>query len=100
VLGQQAIRALAGEPAKAVALCKARLKPASKEEDDVLPVPAGAPLRTWRAIQVLETIATPEARAVLRTLAAGAPSSSTRQARAALGRLDKVQGGQPLGACG
>jgi hypothetical protein len=50
----------------------------------------GEPLRTVRAIQVLEWIGTPEARAVLRSLAGGEPSAQeTRHARVSLERLDR-----------
>ncbi|MFO0807777.1 MAG: WD40 repeat domain-containing protein [Gemmataceae bacterium] len=46
-------------------------------------------LRTLRAIETLERIATPDAATVLKTLAAGAPElRSTRQARDALARFD------------
>ncbi len=44
-------------------------------------------LRTLRAIQTLETIGSPEARAVLRQLAGGAPAArETREAQRALER--------------
>src|SRR5262249_51795773 len=47
-------------------------------------------LRDLRALEVLEYLATPEARQVLRGLADGAPEGwLTRQARAALGRTGK-----------
>jgi WD40 repeat protein len=49
-------------------------------------------LRTWRALEVLEQTASPEARKVLRSLAAGAPEARlTRDAQAALKRL-KMRG--------
>ncbi|MFO0808899.1 MAG: PQQ-binding-like beta-propeller repeat protein [Gemmataceae bacterium] len=45
-------------------------------------------LRRWRVIQVLEGVGTHEAKAVLKTLAAGAPASRlTQEAQAALARL-------------
>jgi hypothetical protein len=45
-------------------------------------------LRTYRALQVLERLATPEARRLLRSLADGAPDARlTREARACLLRL-------------
>jgi WD40 repeat protein len=48
----------------------------------------GEPLRTVRAIQVLERIGTPAAREVLRSLARGEPEArETREAKAALERL-------------
>jgi WD40 repeat protein len=48
----------------------------------------GEPLRTSRAIEALERIATPEARQLLTKLAAGAPGAEqTREAKAALKRL-------------
>jgi WD40 repeat protein len=47
-------------------------------------------LRTYRAVEVLERIGTPEARQVLQTLADGAPGAfSTTTAQAALDRLKK-----------
>jgi RNA polymerase sigma factor (sigma-70 family) len=47
-------------------------------------------LRTWRAIEVLEQIGTPEARAVLRKMATGAAESrTTREAQASLKRLSQ-----------
>jgi hypothetical protein len=47
-------------------------------------------LRVWRAIDVLERLATPEARQVLRTLAGGAPGAlRTTAAQAALERLKR-----------
>ncbi len=45
-------------------------------------------LRTLRAIEVLERIASPESRAVLKTLASGSQESRlTREAKASLERL-------------
>jgi WD40 repeat protein len=50
----------------------------------------GEPLRTVRAIQVLEWIGTPEARAVLRSLAGGESSAQeTRHAKVSLELLDR-----------
>jgi WD domain, G-beta repeat len=49
---------------------------------------SGERLRLWRVIQVLEGIGTPEAQAVLKKLAQGAPASRlTQEARASLQRL-------------
>jgi hypothetical protein len=54
------------------------------------PVPRGDQLRTLRAIQVLETLATPEARDLLRKLAGGAEGArETREASEALARMGK-----------
>jgi HEAT repeat protein len=51
-------------------------------------VPSGETLRTMRAIQVLERIGTPEARDVLKKLAAGAAAArETREAQESLERL-------------
>jgi hypothetical protein len=51
---------------------------------------SGERLRLWRAMQVLEGIGTTEAQAVLKALAAGAPTSPvTKEAKAALERLAK-----------
>jgi hypothetical protein len=50
----------------------------------------GERLRTVRAIEVLERIASPDARAVLQALAEGAPAAlATREAKAALRRLQE-----------
>jgi WD40 repeat protein len=52
--------------------------------------PIGESLRSIRAIEVLEMIATPEARQLVQKLAAGAPETRlTREAKAALDRLAK-----------
>ena len=52
--------------------------------------PTGPELQAIRALEVLESIATPEARAVLKTLAGGAPGARlTEEASAALARLAK-----------
>jgi WD40 repeat protein len=57
---------------------------------DRFPPPA-AQLRAWRALAVLEYAGTPQARAVLEALAAGAPEARlTQQARAALERLKRA----------
>src|SRR5205807_10310956 len=54
------------------------------------PAPTGETLRTVRAVGVLEHIATTDARDLLKKLAAGAPEARlTREAKAALERLDK-----------
>jgi len=56
----------------------------------------GERLRLYRVIQVLEAIGTPEAQALLKTLAAGAPSSRlTQEAQASLERLAKRAGNAP-----
>jgi WD40 repeat protein len=52
--------------------------------------PKGATLRALRAIEVLEHLGTPEARALLQRMADGEPMGrETQEARAALGRLCK-----------
>jgi hypothetical protein len=57
--------------------------------------PSGEVLRIVRAVEVLEHIGTREARQVLETLAAGAPGPyRTREAQAALERLQKASGGR------
>jgi WD40 repeat protein len=57
---------------------------------DALDAPLdGERLRLLRAVEVLEAISTPEARRMLKRLAAGEPRAPlTREAKAALGRLD------------
>ena len=52
--------------------------------------PSGGHLQDLRAVEVLERLATPKARKVLRALAAGAADASkTKDAEASLRRLDK-----------
>ena len=54
---------------------------------------SGERLRLWRVIEVLEGIGTPDAQAVLKTLAEGAPASRlTQEAKASLERLAKRAG--------
>jgi WD40 repeat protein len=54
------------------------------------PITSAERLRTLRAQEVLEHLASDEARAILRTMAGGAPGASeTEDARAALQRLDR-----------
>jgi hypothetical protein len=80
-----AMRDLAAAPGDAVPFLKARLKPAAQADAPAL-VLQGDTLRAYRAVEVLEAIGTP-ARAVLETLADGAPGSRvTASARAALKR--------------
>jgi hypothetical protein len=59
-------------------------------------VPPGETLRTLRAIDALERMGTPQALRVLRKLAGGAPAArATRDARAALGHLDRGAASSP-----
>jgi WD40 repeat protein len=52
--------------------------------------PTGDSLRFFRAVEILEQIATPEARQLLETLSRGAPGSLlTREAKASLARLSR-----------
>jgi hypothetical protein len=96
VQAYKAILELSDQDGKAVALLKARLKPArDKTADDGKPLPPGELLRGVRAVEVLERIGTAEARAVLLTLAGGAPGRLTREAQAALERLRRRLGDTP-----
>jgi hypothetical protein len=83
-------RALAGKPSLAV----------RRRVETILvgprPVPPATALRTLRAIRALERIGTPEARAVLRTVAGGAAAArETRTAKASLERLGRQSAGRP-----
>lgn len=97
--GHKAVWALTAEPERAVPLLKARLKAAGPGADKGDPpgllVPAGDALRGVRAVEVLEHIGTPAAREVLQTLSTGTASRLTREAKAALERLDQRPGGKP-----
>jgi HEAT repeat protein len=56
--------------------------------DTLHALPVGDSLAVIRAVEILESIDSPEARHVLQRLAEGAPAATvTRQAKAALGRL-------------
>jgi hypothetical protein len=56
--------------------------------------PSGDVLRVLRAVEVLEQVGTPDARHVLERLTRGAPDERlTREAQAALGRLERKQPG-------
>jgi WD40 repeat protein len=57
-------------------------------------LPAGDALRAARALQVLETVGTPEARKLLEALAKGPPTQQSEDARKALERLDRRTGGR------
>jgi WD40 repeat protein len=54
-------------------------------------------LRTWRALEVLEFSATPDAQAVLTKLAGGADARLTDEAKSSLGRLVKRAEGARVG---
>jgi WD40 repeat protein len=86
----KAIWTMASEPARTVAYLESRLKPADKEEDAFL-VPPGDSLRYHRGIEILERIGTPEAKALLDKLARGPASRASREASAALRRLERLR---------
>ncbi len=79
----------------AVPFLREQLHPAMAPDPEGIPAASGpiAPpevLRTLRAIAALERVATPEARAVLETLALGNPGAiETRDAKSALDRLSR-----------
>ncbi len=69
---------------KAILAALPPMRPQDRQPDVLL----GEPLRTVRAIQVLEWIGTPEAREVLQSLARGAPTAQeTQHAKVSLQRL-------------
>jgi hypothetical protein len=86
-------------PSVEVELRRAALKPSSLEAGRRLqtllaeldePMVATAALRQLRAVEVLERLATPEARQWLKELAGGVPEARlTREAQQILGRLDR-----------
>jgi len=81
-LGRIAEKALRRELAKApLAETQRRIEKLLEKLDQI-------PLQAWRALEVLERVGTPQAQAVLETLAAGvADSDITQAARESLGRL-------------
>jgi RNA polymerase sigma factor (sigma-70 family) len=80
-----AMNTLIAANAQAVTFLKARFQ--STPDESLV----GESLRQLRAIEVLERIGNGEAREVLSGLAAGAPEAiSTREARAAMGRITQV----------
>jgi RNA polymerase sigma factor (sigma-70 family) len=99
---QQATREIeklgeAAWPAVENALARADASPESRRRLEQLQgrleVPTGELLRGLRAIEILERIATQEARQVLHKLADGAPEARlTREAKATLERLEKRLG--------
>jgi hypothetical protein len=87
-----------GEPAVRQALAKSPSPEARRRLEaileDIAGQPAGNDLRQLRAVQVLEHIGSPPARALLQTLAEGAPGAAlTRAARLAVQRLDRRKAG-------
>jgi hypothetical protein len=86
-LGESAIpllrKALEGDPTPEA---RKRIEELLKKTDSI--APRGELLRSLRVVEVLESIATPEAKAILQTLAKGtAEATLTRSAQAALDRL-------------
>jgi WD40 repeat protein len=86
-----AVWAFIAEADRAVAFLNKHLQPAGEADNGDLLVPAGEPLRRVRAVEVLERIGTPEARALLEKLSKGPVSRTSREAGAALGRLDRLK---------
>jgi hypothetical protein len=81
-------KALAGNPSPEV---RRRMESILKKPPKVSP----ETLRAIRAVEVLENIATPDARRLLESLAEGAPEAGlTRQAKAALARLPQRHPGR------
>jgi WD40 repeat protein len=86
------------EPAVRQALAKSPSAEARRRLEaileDIAGQPAGDDLRQLRAVRVLEHIGSPPARALLQTLAEGAPGAAlTRAARLAVQRLDRRKAG-------
>jgi RNA polymerase sigma factor (sigma-70 family) len=101
---QRAVRELEraaadAEPALLRALAAGPSPEARKRIEALLEMPrtirSPDALRQFRAIRVLESIASPEARRLLQTLAGGADAPMTWEARAALERLARRLGGSP-----
>jgi WD40 repeat protein len=81
------LKTLGGKPSLEV---KRRAMRILNDLRDGKATPRGEVLQQLRAVELLEYVGMPEARAVLQTLAAGAPAAAlTEDARAALGRLGK-----------
>jgi hypothetical protein len=75
---------------------KRRLQALLADLEPKLVVASPSRLRALRAVQVLESLGTAEARQLLQALAKGvAEASLTREARAALARLDKRPAAKP-----
>jgi hypothetical protein len=86
-IGEPAVPALREALAKNPSLEQAR-RLEKLIQELASPAPAGEPLRALRALEILERIATPEARQVLSSLGQGLPGSRfTRTAKEALQRL-------------
>jgi hypothetical protein len=87
------------EPALLAALAAGPSPEVRKRIEAILELPrtvrSPETLRQLRAIRVLEHVASPEARRLLRTLAGGADVHTTREARAALERLGRRMRGTP-----
>jgi RNA polymerase sigma factor (sigma-70 family) len=88
-------------PALREALDKSPSPEARRRLDQLLvkaedPGTYGEPLRSLRAVEALEHIATPEARQVLQNIVTGAPEARlTRDAKAALQRLERLNPKRP-----
>jgi WD40 repeat protein len=87
----KAIWGMAAEPARTVGFLKERMKAPDKGHADEVVVPAGKALQHLRGIEVLERIGTPEAKALLDKLAQAPASRFSREAQAALRRLDQAR---------
>ena len=82
-------KTLEGQPSPEV---RRRLEALLRQQADRVWDFTGERLRTLRALEVLELAGTPEARQLLMKLAGGLPDAwQTREAKAAMGRLEKRQ---------
>jgi hypothetical protein len=81
---------------RASAEVRRRLEPLIEKQKREAGNPSANHLRVLRAVEILELVATPDAKKLLETLAAGAPEARlTQEAKASMGRLAKRTSATP-----